>query len=135
MLASTASDGLNSYVGQKQVSIERSGFNPISLDFEPQLYDEIRFQGIENLAFQITQVTSSATGQLTLNLNKNIPAGTNLDYFLLRRYVEDPSSIILDVDKPAGASSGGVLKPQYLSPTLESNLYTIIQNLKNQNLI
>ena len=57
LLANTASNGLNQYVGQMQKSIERSGFNPISLDFEPQPYDEIRFQGIENLAFGVTSVT------------------------------------------------------------------------------
>ena len=135
LLASTASEGLNNYVGQKQTSIDRSGFNPIANDFELQPYDEIRFQGIENLTFQITNITSSATGQLTLNLDRNIPDGTDLDFFLVRRYVEDPSSIILEVNKPAGASSGGVLKPQYISSDLTNNLDSIIQNLKNQNLI
>lgn len=135
LLANTSSTGLNNYYGQRQASIERSGFNPIVLDFELQANDEIRFQGLENLAFVITNVTSSATGQLTLNLDRSIPSGTNLDFFLVRRYVEDPSSIILEVNKPAGASSGGVLKPQYISPELKDNLDTIIQNLRNQNLI
>jgi hypothetical protein len=135
LLASTASDGLNNYYSQRQASIERSGFNPIVEDFELQTNDEIRFQGLENLTFQITNITSSATGQLTLNLDRNIPDGTDLDFFLVRRYVEDPSIIILDLDKPAGGSSGGVLKPQYISSELTNNLDSIIQNLKNQNLI
>ena len=132
--ASPSSGGLNQFYGQRQTSIERSGFNPIVNDFELQPYDEIRFQGTENLAFIITRVYSSAS-VVTLDLNRNIPSGTNLNYFFVRRYVEDPSSIILDVDKPAGGSSGGILKPQYLSSAVESNLDTIIQNLKNQNLI
>ena len=135
LLASTASDGLNNYYSQRQASIERSGFNPIVEDFELQTNDEIRFEGLENLAFVINNVTSSATGQLILNLDRNIPNGTNLNFFLVRRYVEDPSSIILEVNKPAGASSGGVLKPQYISSDLTNNLDSIIQNLKNQNLI
>ena len=132
--ASPSAGGLNQFYGQRQTSIERSGFNPIVNDFELQPYDEIRFQGTENLAFTISRVYSSGS-IVTLDLDRNIPTGTNLDYFFVRRYVEDPSSIILDVDKPAGGSSGGVLKPQYLSSALESNLDTIIQNLKNQNLI
>jgi len=132
--ASPSSGGLNQFYGQRQTSIERSGFNPIVNDFELQPYDEIRFQGTENLAFAITRVYSSAS-IVTLDLDGNIPTGTDLNYFFVRRYVGDPSSIILEVDKPAGGSSGGVLKPQYLSSTLESNLDTIIQNLKNQNLI
>jgi hypothetical protein len=135
LLADTSPTGLNNYYGQRQASIERSGFNPIVEDFELQVNDEIRFQGLENLAFVINSVTSSITGQLTLNLDKNIPSGTNLDFFLVRRYVEDPSIIILDLDKPAGGSSGGVLKPQYISSELTNNLDSIIQNLKNQNLI
>ena len=134
LLANTASNGLNQYVGSRQYSIDRSGFNPISLDFEPQPYDEIRFQGIENLAFGITNVTSS-NGQLQLQLDNNIPNGTNLNYFLLRRYVNDPSNIILDLDKPAGASSGGILKPEYVTDTLNNNLDSIIQNLKSKGLI
>ena len=268
LLANTASNGLNQYVGQMQKSIERSGFNPISLDFEPQPYDEIRFQGIENLAFGVTSVTptilnttasaafdvtyawndylnigygafsvngvrfnvtnsqyvdsptdiylaapffatQSATnlavtasttlntfnqqsyyintlglisasasgsnlqlfttssllglpfasayqlnnytyisgsttynftgstdyGQVGLILDGNIPNGTNLSYFLLRRYVNDPSNIILDLDKPAGASSGGVLKPEYVTDNLNKNLDSILQNLKSKGLI
>jgi hypothetical protein len=135
LLASTASDGLNNYYSQRQENIERSGFNPIVEDFELKTNDEIRFEGLENLAFVINNVTSSATGQLILNLDRNIPNGTNLNFFLVRRYIEDPSSIILEVNKPAGASSGGVLKPQYISSELTNNLDSIIQNLKNQNLI
>jgi len=134
LLASTASNGLNRYIGSRQQSIERSGFNPISLDFEPQQYDEIRFQGIENLAYSILNVSSS-NGQLQLQLSGNIPNGTNLSYFLLRRYVSDPSNIILDLNKPAGASSGGVLKPEYVTDELNKNLDTIVQNLKSKGLI
>ena len=134
LLASTASNGLNQFVGQRQQNIDRSGFNPISLDFEPQLYDEIRFQGIENLAYSIINVTSS-NGQLKLQLDGSIPNGTNLSYFLLRRYVNDPSNIILDLNKPAGASSGGILKPEYVTDNVNKNLDSIIQNLKSKGLI
>ena len=141
LLASTASDGLNNYRNQKQKDIENSGFIPISLDFEPQVYDEIRFEGLEQLSFAITAVTSS-NNQMILNLDQEIPNGVNLDYFLLRRYVEDPSSIILDVNFPLTDNSGsinsagnGILKPQYITKELESNIDTIVQNLKNQNLI
>jgi hypothetical protein len=70
-----------------------------------------------------------------LQLSGNIPDGTNLSYFLLRRYVADPSNIILDLNKPAGASSGGVLKPEYVTDELNKNLDTIVQNLKSKGLI
>ena len=142
LLASTASDGLNNYRGQKQKSINKSGFIPINLDFEPQVYDEIRFEGLEQLSFAITSITSSANNQMILNLNQEIPNGVNLDYFLLRRYVADPSSIILDVNFPLtdnsssiNSAGAGILKPQYITKELESGIDTIVQNLKSQNLI
>jgi len=143
LLASTASvSSLNNYRGQKQKDINKSGFNPINLDFEPQVYDEIRFEGLEQLSFTITNITSSATNQMILNLDQEIPNGVNLDYFLLRRYVEDPSSIILDVNFPLtdnsssiNSAGNGILKPQYITQELESSIDTIVQNLKSQNLI
>jgi hypothetical protein len=132
--ASTASGtGLQEYLGQTQVNIPQSGFNPITNPFNPQIGDEIRFQGVETLAFQIINITASISGQYQLILNKEIPSGTNLNYFLIRRYVDDPSSIILDVDKPAGATSEGILKPQYISPDLDSRIETIIQTLSTQS--
>jgi len=131
------SNCLNNYYGQKQKSIEKSGFNLINTDFEPQPNDEIRFEGLESLSFQISEVTQSGL-QLQLNLYEDIPANVNLNYFLLRRYVKDPSSIIIDTNFPLPDRSGssnntgnGILKPQYV--TTEVN--TIIQNTLTQNLI
>jgi hypothetical protein len=138
LLASTASDGLNNYRTQKQKDIENSGFKPINLDFEPQIYDEIRFEGLEQLSFIITAVTSSANNQMILNLDQEIPNGVNLDYFLLRRYVDDPSSILINTNFPlqdksgsANSTGNGILKPQYVTNEVD----TIIQNIITQNLI
>jgi hypothetical protein len=138
LLASTASDGLNNYRNQKQKDIENSGFKPINLDFEPQTYDEIRFEGLEQLSFTIVNVTSSANNQMVINLDREIPNGVDLNYFFLRRYVDDPSSILIDVNYPLPDKSGsasitgnGILKPQYVT----NEVNTIIQNTINQNLI
>jgi hypothetical protein len=138
LLASTASDGLNNYRTQKQKDIENSGFKPINLDFEPQIYDEIRFEGLEQLSFIITAVTSSTNNQMILNLDQEIPNGVNLDYFLLRRYVDDPSSILINTNFPlqdksgsANSTGNGILKPQYVTNEVD----TIIQNIITQNLI
>lgn len=138
LLASTASDGLNNYRTQKQKDIDKSGFKPINLDFEPQAYDEIRFQGLEQLSFTITNVTESNNKQMILNLDREVPNGVDLNYFLLRRYVDDPSSILLNVNYPIPDNSGssnstgnGVLKPQYVTKEVD----TIIQNSLTQSLI
>jgi hypothetical protein len=138
LLASTASDGLNNYRTQKQKDIDKSGFKPINLDFEPQAYDEIRFQGLEQLSFTITNVTESNNKQMILNLDREVPNGVDLNYFLLRRYVDDPSSILLNVNYPIPDNSGssnstgnGILKPQYVT----SEVNTVIQNTLTQSLI
>ena len=127
--------GLNNFYGQQQKDIPRSGFNPITLPFQLQIGDEIRFEGTETLSFNIKDVTTNATGALLLELDREIPSGSRTDFFLVRRYIDDPSYIIMNVDKPAGPSSGGILKPQYLSSRVESNLDTILKDLQDKDLI
>ena len=132
LLASTGSvsaGGLNQFIGFKQKDINNSGFDPITLAFNPQPSDEIRFQGLENLSFIVTSITQSATGQLQLNLDNDIPNGTNLNYFLLRRYVVDPGNIILDITKPAGQTSDGVLVPEYIADTAKKVVESILPGL------
>jgi hypothetical protein len=135
--------GLNNFVGFQQVDIPNSGFNPISNTFNPQPSDEIRFEETEELTFLIINVGSTIinnddnipTSTLTLTLDKPIPSGTLLDKFLLRRYTPDPSSILLNVTKGSGGTSTGILKPEFLSPEVESKLETILSDLKNKNII
>ena len=132
LLASTGSvsaGGLNQFIGFKQKDINNSGFDPITLAFDPQPSDEIRFQGLENLSFSVISITQSATGQLQLNLDNDIPNGTNLNYFLLRRYVVDPGNIILDITKPAGQTSDGVLVPEYIADTAKKVVESILPGL------
>jgi hypothetical protein len=130
----TASVALTSLYGYKQNDIYNSGFNSISYPFEIQSYDEIRFEGIETNTYTI--LSASLTDRLYLSLDRNIsPGGTNLNFFLIRRYVDDPAFITLDVDKPAGDSGEGILKPQYLTGRIEGKIDTILENLQERGLI
>ena len=68
--------------------------------------DEIRFENNESKVFKITGVTppeESPNGKLQLILDGNIPPSTNKDFFLLRRYVYSPNSIVVDQFFPYGA--------------------------------
>jgi len=124
--------GLNDVWGSRQQNINRSGFESIVLDFEPQEQDEIRFEGTENQSYVITQVSQSMRmgyNALTLVLDKDITPNVNTDYFLLRRYVDDPSNIIIDVDKPSGGTSGGVLKPEFVTTQTEKQARDAISSL------
>ncbi len=128
--------GLNDVYGQKQQDIDDSGFDPILLDFEPQPYDEIRFMGTEDQTYTILQVSQSLISSegvpnpyqsLTLKLNKNIPSNINTDFFLLRRYVDDPGTIILNINKPAGGTSDGILKPEFITSEVEAASRIILE--------
>ena len=130
----TASANLTSLYGYRQNDIYNSGFNAISYPFDIQPYDEIRFEGIEANSYTI--LSASLSDRLYLYLDRNIsPGGTNLNFFLIRRYVDDPAFIILDVDKPAGDSGEGILKPEYLSGRIEGKIDTILENLQERGLI
>ena len=130
---SGSSIGLNDVYGQKQVDIYNSGFDPITLDFEPKIGDEIRFGGTEQQTYIITNVTQSMKTQsglsgthptLTLVLNKRLNANVNTNYFLLRRYVEDSSNIIIETNKPKGQTSDGIIKPEFVTQEVK----TLIDN-------
>ena len=126
--ASTASAGLNNFYGQQQQDIDRSGFNPITLDFELQPFDEIRFGGTEDEAYQVKSLVTVPNLQLTLD--RPITQNLNLNYFAVRRYVDNPTYVILNVDKPAGGTSQGVLKPKYLTQQLQDSIEGIIERLQ-----
>jgi hypothetical protein len=140
LLAIEGVTGLNNYIGQKQTDISGSGFFPIVNTFNPQPFDEIRFEGLEILSFVILNVSTiideiTSNERLALILDRPIPINTDLDNFLIRRYVEDPSIIILNTSKDAGGTSTGILKPQYISPVLDSKIDSIISDLKSKNII
>jgi hypothetical protein len=132
--------GLNFLIGWTQNDEENSGFNPISTPFTIQQYDEIRFEGTEDLTFtvlatEVILLTGLNIPTLVLTMDRNIPSGINLDYFLVRRYVPDPSSILLNITKGSGGTSTGILKPEFLSPEVESKLEIILSDLKTKNII
>jgi len=136
--SSTNIFGLNDVWGQKQQNINNSGFDPIVYDFEPQAGDEIRFQGVEQQVYTISQITQSVTqsagtgdyNALTLVLDRPVSNNINTDYFLLRRYVNDPGNIILDISKPAGQTSDGILIPEFLGEKAKETKEKIISLLR-----
>ena len=131
----TASVELSNLYGLeiKMQDIQGSGFSPVNYPFIPQPYDEIRFEALEANSYIITDVNYS--GSLYLTLNNNITNNTDINEFLIRRYVDDPAFLILDVDKPAGDSGEGILKPEYLSGRIEGKIDTILENLQERGLI
>ena len=121
--------------GQKQEDISGSGFFGITNDFILQVGDEIRFQGTETQTYKIIAVDNLNSPPIfTVDRKINL-TNDEMDWFLVRRYVDNPANIILEVDKSAGGTSPGILKPQYLSRNAEDNIDTILEQLRRDALI
>jgi hypothetical protein len=128
--------------GQKQEDISGSGFFGITNDFILEVGDEIRFQGTETQTYKIVAVDNTSGTPVSGNIppiftvDRGITiTNTEMDWFLVRRYVDNPANVILEVDKTAGGTSPGILKPQYLSRNAEDNIDTILENLRRDSLI
>tara|TARA_R110000737_G_scaffold124253_3_gene156475 strand:+ start:1423 stop:5289 length:3867 start_codon:yes stop_codon:yes gene_type:complete len=85
--------------------------------FVVNLGDEIRFENSEDKTYSVTQVISPAdnesqTGQfkLKLVLDRNISPSYNKDFFLLRRFVRDPSILLFDTEFPYPGTPGPTQK-------------------------
>ena len=117
-----------------------SGFST-PLPFLLQKYDQIRFEGNENEVYTI-MFAGFGTGFLSsvylITLDRPVNQGVNVDYFVIRRLVDDPGFIIINND-PEDISQTGLapsfIIPKYPTQTLKNNLDNIIQNLSAKNLI
>jgi hypothetical protein len=132
----TGSSQINEIIyGRDQVDIANSGYFT-TLPFNVRVGDTIRFEYNENKSYYIKEVATPAdSGSLFLTLDRNVDIGTNLNSFLIRRLVDDPSFIILDDIAASNVNGGGFLIPQYISPSLKAQLPTIIKKLSTENLI
>jgi len=121
--------------GQRQENVSGSGFNPITFDFNVQVGDEIRFLGTETQTYTVVEVKNNQSPpHIVFDRNVNL-TNTQMNWFLHRRYVTDPSYLILEVDKPSGGTSTGVLTPEYFYGETEEKVDSILKELTRDNLI
>jgi len=131
--------------GVQQQDISSSGFFSIDTDWSVNIGDEFRFEGREDRVFMVKKVFPptlssleriSNTGSLEIHLNNSIPsASINLDHFLIRRYVDDPSAIIFEGLKPTNSTGPYLIKPEYVTPSLNKNLDSFIIDLTQKGLL
>jgi hypothetical protein len=131
-----------------QEDISGSLFNKISLPLSFKIGDEFRFGGNEDYVYMINEVQENAYFQynpsnpavsasaIQIKLDKQI-SGSYIDVnqFLVRRYIEDASMILLDGFQPEGSNGPYILKPEFVSPQLNSNVDTYIKNLTEKGLL
>jgi hypothetical protein len=58
---------------------------------------------------------------MVLRVAPPIPYGTVLSNILIRRYVDDPTKVLLYSNDPQTVDEFGIITPQYLSQDLRTN--------------
>ena len=123
-----------------QVPVTGSGFST-PLPFTIQSGDEIRFSGSEDLVWRINSASHDYTAGVSTNLylflDSPYTGSYPPNYFLIRRYVPNPSLVLVESTSSVVNAGGGTgfLLPQYPSQALTTNFNDIVQNLAQKNLI
>jgi hypothetical protein len=123
-----------------QVPVTGSGFST-PLPFTIQSGDEIRFSGSEDLVWRINSAShdyaAGVSTNLYLFLDSPYTGSYPPNYFLIRRYVPNPSLVLVESTSSIVNAGGGTgfLLPQYPSQALTTNFNDIVQNLAQKNLI
>jgi hypothetical protein len=125
--------------------VSGSGFNPIILPWSIGYGDEFRFEGNEINTFTVKRVYDvnntdseriSSTGSVEVHFNNNLPSQSiNLDHFVIRRYVDEASQILIEGFKPLNSSGPYILRPEYITPELDRGIDDFILILKEKGLI
>jgi hypothetical protein len=132
----------------KQENISGSGFNNIELPWSIKYGDEFRFEGNENQVYSVKTIYSPGSNDnrlfnsssIEVHFNHNLPVSSspsifNLDHFLIRRYVDDASLILLEGYKPTGAEGPFLVKPEFVTPELNKSIDQIIVDLTQKGLL
>jgi len=127
------------YGSLTQQTVSSSGYDSPYQEFKVQIGDEIRFSANENQVYQIIGVnppTENAQNSLYLTLNKPILSGTDINSFLLRRYVPNPNFVLINANKTNEVGGGpGYLLPEYASQDILDKFDSIVADLTEKGLI
>jgi len=122
--------------------------------------DEIRFGNNENYSYKIKTVFAPQdniegdnVGRIKIELDRPVPQTVNKDFFLIRRYLDSPNSLILSMPypysstlsgsginditkfKPETFTSPGILFPEYPMPDIENSASILINDLISKGVI
>lgn len=122
-----------------QTEVSGSGYDSPYQQLQIQIGDEIRFSADESQTYQIIGInppTQNVDNTLYLTLDRDIISGTNLNSFLLRRYVPNPNFVLINAIKTDQVGGGpGFLLPEYASQDVLDKFDSIVANLTEKGLI
>jgi hypothetical protein len=147
LLITSASSELINYYNNPTVyqqDIANSGFNPIVTPWSIEYGDEFRFEGREDRVYQVKNaavvnlnVLSSQIPFLVVELNQPVPTSgsVNFDQFLIRRYVDDASQVLMEGFAPINSQGPYIVRPEYVAPELNKSVDQFILDLTQKGLI
>ncbi len=124
----------------KQKDIPTSGYNNINLPIEFKIGDEIRFEGDKTFMIEKAEFLQFGSWSfLSIRLDSPISgSGIDLNKFSITRYVDDPTSIIVEGFRPPNSTfeSGPYLvEPDYKTKKLDDNVDKYINEYTNKGLL
>ena len=134
-----------------------TGLEPPGTKFDDIVYplqlekgDEIRFANNENYTYTIEEVIKPSdniewyqgkkVGRLKIILNKDVPSGVDLNFFLIRRKIPNANSVYLGSTFPYGtnlsaSSTPGILYPDFPTELLENSASILVNELISKGII
>ena len=122
-----------------QLPYSESGFFTCTIPWSIYPGDEFRFEGREDRVFLVKDayLISGSDTLLAVELNSPIPpsGSMNLDQFLIRRYVDDASTIIIEGFKSTNSTGPYIVSPEFVSEPLKKNIDAFIEDLTQKGLL
>jgi hypothetical protein len=103
--------------------------------------DEIRFENKESKTHRIVQIkVGDNDAKLRLTLDKPIEPNTNLNFFLIRRYIPDAGTLIINYPKPyenppKDLSSSGFAFPEFIIKNISTDPDKALRDLIDKKVI
>ena len=118
-------------------------FPSVTETWRLELGDEIKFENNENLTYKINSITppSENGGKLKITVQPPIENQTiNKDFFVIRRFVEEKGTLILETPKPyifptSASTSPGLILPEFPIKEIGTDPDLIIKDLEDKKLI
>jgi len=119
---------------------ESLGFKDFITPFSIQLGDELRAEGNESKIYTVVDIWEKGDSRINdshlfaarpdkgmvLRVVPPVPYGTVISNILIRRYVDDPTKVMLYTNDPQTVDEFGTITPKYISEDLRANFENYI---------
>jgi hypothetical protein len=111
-----------------------SGYSPF-LPFAIQPGDQMRFEGDETQVYNIISATPQiGFASMSILLDGNVTANTNLNSFLIRRFQPNPNFITIDSNLNTYTGGGGFILPKFITNEMQESFDKNVISLKERGL-